>query len=346
MNRRRVLLLGAAGALGVVAFVGTAPARRALEQFAPPPAPAPAASATLGSPVVADPATLPPAVHAFTDEDREVLARLRERFGPRMGNAHSQIKLIEQVLAYLKARYPDADPAVLAAFLRALFPEMADALIAKALGLLGYNDWLRAQRETLAGLSAGERRAALWRARREAFGADAELIWATELRNGRIHEALDAIGDAPQLTTAEKLDRYLAAVQEAYGEGAPQFIASRQTELMNRFLDVGTVQADLAAMAPMERAAALRQVRSALGLDEDALTRWDELDRQRDQTWDRGLAYMDERARLLQGAAGPARDAALARLQEQYFGDEAEIIRNEEAAGFYRYGGPRRIGRE
>ncbi len=145
---------------------------------------------------------------------------------------------------------------------------------------------------------------------------------------------------------SEKFSSYLTAINAAYGEDASAFMQARQTELINGFVAAEGIQRDLHAMPAAERSAALREVRRGLGMDEAALQRWDELDRNRDTAWDSGQRYMAERERIQKEYDGEDEQRELQQLQQQNFGEEAEIIRAEEESGFYRYASQRRYGRE
>lgn len=282
----------------------------------------------------------------LTKEDEKFISDLREKFSQFVHVKHAQIKLVEQVMAYLMKHYPDDWQDRMYGFLKALFPDLADALYEKFEQLVRFNGWLKDNREILNNLSSASRRQALWDARREAFGPDAEEIFAGAMRNEKLQDALTGLSEAENLRFDEKLSVFLDAVHEIHGDKAEHFIQNRQTELMNRFVSVPTVQADLHAMSAEERGAAMRQMRSAMGLDEPALQRWDALDRERDQAWDKGQRYMAERKRIESEYEGEERDTQMQALQSQEFGEEAEIIRNEEESGFYRYDRNRRYGRE
>lgn len=282
----------------------------------------------------------------LTEQDNKFITSLREKFGPHINNKHAQIRMIEQIMAYMKSNHPGDWNDRLYVFLRELFPDLADALFEKFQQLVRYDDWLRDNRDTLLQLSDATRRQALWDARREAFGPDAEEIFAGAVRNEKVQDALAGLNDAENLRFDEKLSVFLDAVHEAYGDSADRFIQNRQTELMNRFVEVPAVQADLHAMSEAERSESLRQMRSAMGLDEAALARWDSLDRERDQAWGRGQNYMEERRRIESQYQGDEREQQMRELQDREFGEEAQIIRNEEEAGFYRYDRKRRYGRE
>jgi hypothetical protein len=283
---------------------------------------------------------------AFSTEDQDFIRGLREKFAARIHSKYAQIKLLEQLLAYLMAHYPDDWQDRVYGFLKQLFPELADALYDRLQRLVRYNDWLRDNRATLQGMSAQQRREALWQARQEAFGADAEEIFAAQRRGEQVRDALAALETASDLPLEQKITTYLDAIHVAYGEDAEYLLQSRQTEVMNSFLSVSTVQDDLHALASDQRRAALRELRRAMGMDEAALARWDELDEQRDDAWDSGQDYMRERERIQQRYEGAEEERRLRELQDEHFGEGAETIRSEEAAGFYRYGGRRRYGRE
>lgn len=301
------------------------------------------------APALAAPA-IPPmqatVVTALTPEDHAFLSQLRAKFTPHLADKHAQVKAIEQLVAYLMQRYPQDWRERIRGFLDLLFPDLAAELFARFEALQRLNAWLGEHREELLRLSPSERRARLWAARREAFGADADEIFAAEVRNERINASLQALDVAQGLTTPEKLARYLEAVREVYGEQAEDFIASRQTELLNRFLDVPSVQAELREMTPEQRSQSLRDTRAGMGMEPAALARWDQLDQQRDSSWQAGQQYHREREALLARPADANRERELAALRERSFGPEAEVIAAEEAAGFYRYGQPRRYGRE
>jgi hypothetical protein len=76
-----------------------------------------------------------------------------------------------------------------------------------------------------------------------------------------------------------------------------------------------------------------------MGMDDEALARWHDLDAARDRAWEVGERYMAEREGLSAGTE-------LTALQDRLFGAEADIIRAEEASGFFRFARRRQLGRE
>jgi len=66
----------------------------------------------------------------------------------------------------------------------------------------------------------------------------------------------------------------------------------------------------------------------------------------RDQRWDAGMQYMQQRAELEKKYKGAELEKQLDSLRMKYFGDEAETIKNEEESGYYRFSQPRKYGLE
>ncbi len=286
------------------------------------------------------------AEYEFTPEDVEFVDQVRERFARNMHVKHSQIKLIEQVINYLKAKYPDSWQGMVSAFLAELFPDMAEALVSKYEGLLAYNGWLETNRSDLRSMASADRRSALWAARYAAFGDDANQIWAMDIKNQQVRDALVFVNEAEGLSVNEKLSVYKESIEAAYGEQAEDFILSRQTELTGNFLSVESVQNQLHDMPAADRNAALRDIRLSLGMAPEAVDRWSGLDQKRDQKWQKGQEYMQERDRISREYQGEEREQEMAKLRNSSFEGEADTIKAEEDSGFYRYGNKRRIGRE
>ncbi|WP_372747826.1 hypothetical protein [Litorivivens sp.] len=283
-----------------------------------------------------------------SDEERNAffVADMQSRFAPHIHIQHAQIRFLEQLISYLKAHYPDDWRERVAAFLNASFPELAASLQNKFESLERYNEWLLVDRKQLQQMTPEERRQALWDKRYAAFGEDAEKIWAAELRNQKISETLARIDQDKDADLQTKLDALMDSVQESYGEHSDKFIETRQTELLSKFVELPSVQSTLRAMPAPERRRELRKVRAALGMNADALDRWENLDEKRDIAWEAGQTYMAERQKILSEYDGHQQEQALYALQNDVFGHDAELIRQEETAGFYRYKGERRIGRE
>ncbi|MFZ2630660.1 MAG: hypothetical protein WA081_09895 [Desulfosalsimonadaceae bacterium] len=284
---------------------------------------------------------------AFPTSDSDMIAYMRNEFGNTIFHAHTQIRAIEKILAYLKNQYPDDWETRIYDFLKSMFPDMADKLFEQYNNLTQYNEWLKGNRDQMMGMSGKDRNNALWDTRFQVFGDDAYVIWENALKNELITDTLNSIAESKDTGIDEKLDMYVTTIRNAYEDKADRFISRRQTELMNKFLSLETVQENLHALPLEERREKLVNLRKAMGLDEEAVKRWDDLDAQRDKTWDSGRQYMAEREAILSKYEGEEQEQKLKELQAGRFSaEELEMIRSEEASGFYRYGHQRAYGKE
>lgn len=284
------------------------------------------------------------AASALTAEERQVLDGLLSHLRGRFDEPRMRLGFLEQLVAWLRQRYPETWRAELERILRAAFPAEADALLALWGQREGFEGWMRESRVDVARMSHDDRRDAMWAARRRFFGADADRIFASVSRNERLEDALEEIDANPTGTVPDRFGQYMRAVEREYGTGTRSYLEQRRQEVLDKFVSLNSVQADLAAMDRNDRYAALRGMRQQSGMDRDALARWDQLDRTRDTRWDQGLAYMQERERLARQYSGPALESQLAPIRARYFGAEAETIANEEASGYFRFRETRTFG--
>jgi hypothetical protein len=311
------------------------------------PASAPTASLNTVPGTVDEAAPAAPVLPGDPDKELEELATfMRTRFGEKLKEPYVQIKMLEDLMRFFQQRYPDRWQEELLAFLKKVFPEMYDELAAMLRNRVDYEKWVKDNASYLRGLSDKERRSAMWDARNRLFGKEtAERIWASELKNQALADTLAALDASPGANLTQKLSTYKQRLHEIHGEQTESYLERHRQETMNRFLDLSTVQQELSAMTPQERSQSLRTIRKEMGLDEEALKRWDELDRTRDARWDAGAKYMAEREILAKQLSGPELEVKLQELRARYFGSEAEIIGQEEAGGFFRFERPRQWGR-
>ncbi|QRN97838.1 hypothetical protein JRI60_01770 [Archangium violaceum] len=282
----------------------------------------------------------------FGQPGGDMASYLRSRYGAHIRDPHTQMRMLEQLMRYFQQLNPTGWEADLLAVLKQAFPELYDELAQRLRQRLDYEKWMKEHRSELQDKPAAERRAAVWEERNQLFGKEvAEKIWAAELRNQAVADALTTIDALPDATVQDRMAKYKESLAKAYGEGTQAYTQAHQQELMNHFLDLGSVQKDLGAMPPEQRAQNLRSIRKEMGLDEEALKRWDSLDQQRDARWEVGSQYMSERELLAQQYSGPELESKLQELRTRYFSTEAETIAHEEESGFFRYTRPRVWGR-
>jgi hypothetical protein len=286
-----------------------------------------------------------PTEPAIPSDLTEMVAYLRSRFGKHIDNPYVQIQMLEKLMRYFQEHNPEGWQADLLAAVRAAFPERYAQIAANLQHRLDYERWVKDNRDYLQGLGERERREALWNIRNRLFGEEAaEQIWASELKNQAVADALKAIDAEKGAPLPDRLSKYKESLQEIYQEHADKFLENHRQEALSRFLDLDSVQQDLSALAPAAREAALRDIRKGLGLDNDALQRWEVLDHERDARWDTGKKYMEERATLTAKYSGQGLETQLGELRTRYFGGEAETIAEEEESGFFRFNRPRKWG--
>jgi hypothetical protein len=278
-------------------------------------------------------------------DEAALTAYLRARYGAHIDDAYVQMQLVEKLMRHFQASQPATWREALLAAVRAAFPDRAAGIAALLQQRLDYEAWIAQSRDRLARLDDRARRDALWEERKRIFGeAAAAEIWAAERQGQALADAVAAIDASPGASVSERLARYRASIEEIHAERAAGYLERHRQEALGRFLALASVQRELSALPPAERAESLRAVRRGLGLDEAALARWDALDRERDQRWDAGARYMAERAALASRFSGEALEAQLAPVRARYFASEATTIAAEEASGFFRFAAARRHG--
>ncbi len=272
------------------------------------------------------------------DELEAFRERLLARFAGQLEHPGGQIRLLEELMRYLNQVDPEHWRESLSALLASWFPDKSEELLNRAEAMIAYQDFMEREQYTLRSMGPDERRAFIWAKRRELFGEAAGDIWQSELRNYSLGESLKNLDQQPGPTLA-KAEAYTRAIQDTYGEEAARVMERRRQELTDRFLSLASVQQSLHEQAPEKRYKTLRGIRQQLGMEEQALDRWDQLDRSRDDRWARGETYETKRQAIVEKyQPGPEREEALDNLSQDIFGEDmAAIIRDEEAAGYYRY---------
>lgn len=274
----------------------------------------------------------------------QIVALLRQKYGARMDHARIQVAMLEEMMDYLQKRYPETWVTMLQELLLAAFPDRASEMFQLSENLYNYTRQMEERRDLLGRMSQKERRELLWQIRYETFGPGADEIWESEKQLEAVQTTLAAIADNKDLSLRDKLGSYRTSLEDAFGNQTEAALSKRRLGYVNAFTDA--VQSELSALSPEARAVELREIRSALGMDPAALDRWTTLDARRDQRWSNGQIYTSRRREIAASYSGTEREQRLDNLRRELFGDEAEIMKREEASGFFRYEQPRSIGRE
>jgi hypothetical protein len=344
MTKRILIVIGAAAAAALAIYLGTAG-----DEATAPPASARAGSNGSAGNTPATPGARPAARPAAAEvtADPVLVEHLQAEYGANIDHPSVQMRMIEALMAYFQERNPDGWQEALLAAVRAAFPELYDRIATLLRHRLEYEAWMDENRARLAVMDSEARREALRQVREDTFGqAVADELWASELKQRAVGDALAALDNQDGTSVTDKLAMYRKSLEEVYGESAAAYLEKHRHHAMTRFFDLSSVQQELSAMAPEQRRQTMRELRKGMGLDEESLSRWDDLDRTRDERWDAGARYMAERAALAATYDGDELEQRVHELRVRYFGDEADTIRTEEQSGFFRFDRQRRWGRD
>ena len=289
----------------------------------------------------------PPAaatLEGVSPEEQRLGASLQKRYGAKLAHPYWRLQVIESLKRYLMEKYPNDWLARLKAMLKLFFPADYDQLAASLEALESYNEWLAGIKHSMVFSSKEERLRATWDKRLQLFGEDAKVIWQAQLKQEKVEAALQQL-DTHGLPLSTKVDRYVQTLVDVYGKSATDPDKSHPVQQMEGLLTLNSVQEQLHSLPPERRKEELHYLRSAMGLDDEAVKRWDELDAERAQRAAAGASYMQERAALAKQYEGETLQVQIQALQNRKFGpEEAQYIRNEEETGFYRYQERQQIG--
>jgi hypothetical protein len=277
--------------------------------------------------------------------NREMIVQVRFMYGEAIDDPKVQVQAIERIEKTIRSDLPETWREKMDDALKATFPGKVDALMAMFKRLDRYNSWLDVNWARLLGMSQMDRESLLRAKRQEIFGEAAGRIWSEDQRAVAVSRVIEGLSRVKGAPLAEKLSFFEGSIRQAYGQEADVFIQSRQQQLLDRFLGLESVQADLGAMQPQERRQSLMSIRKAMGMDEATRMRLDALEKSRDERWGKGLAYLKERQRIVSTVQGETRNRMLDELRVSSFGPEAAIIASEEGAGFFRFSSRRVYGK-
>lgn len=275
---------------------------------------------------------------------QHMVSQLRDTYAGNIDSPRIQVETIQKLIAWLKQAYPDLWQEHVAEYLRAAFPENADALYDRYLSLEEYKLGLKEDHQAIMTMPPGDRRDHLWARRKMLFGEDALEIWDKEYKQLQVSEALDQIDGLEGASFEEKATFYDLSLTQIYGEEATDYKQDHTQQAVDHFFSIESIQEDLRNMPPDQRMEKMSALRRAMGMDEPAVARWAELDAARDQRWRAGEAYMQRRDQILEESGGGYQSSELDALRQEFFGTEAETIRNEEQSGYFRFNRKRVYG--
>jgi hypothetical protein len=265
----------------------------------------------------------------------EMAYLVRQRVGQDIDRVPAQFAMLESLIRDLQQRFPDRWVENLHRILGAAFPGRDQELFNLSETIYQYQQYYRDNTERLNRMSQRERQAEVWNVRQVLFGGQAQEIWAREIKLRAAANLMNQIEADKSASWSARLETLRTGLAQVLGEDYNSVLQSQRAVFLERFLKA--IQSSLAEMAPSERRTALWRIRQTMGLDENALRRWEALDADRDRRWEAGRNYLNERQTILLHYSGQELEKRLDELRATHLGAEADTIKSEEASGYYRY---------
>ncbi len=275
---------------------------------------------------------------SFSDR---LVKELQKYYGKSIADRSIQASLIS-IRDFVITTHPKNGKELFYSIIKRAFPDYADEIMKTLAKLDEYNRWLE-KNKTLSQTDLEGKR-------KELFGEEAEKIWsnavlAAEARKVKMKNTFDVLNKSDDTTLNEKINMYKNALRDTY-EGAPEEVFIKQMDLSMAFFSLDSVQNDLKQMSPEQRQLEMNNIRRQMGWGEEQIKEMEEIDADNEQKWDVGLAYMEDRKKIVENYKGPEQEEKLKALREKYFQDEANTIEREENNdNFFRFERPHIYGR-
>lgn len=280
----------------------------------------------------------------------DIATDLAARYGANIDDPAIQVQLLDERNALI-ARHPSG-ARLFDVALDIAFPGHASVIRERVAAMAQYRLWEDEMLLSLNNMELMEREGMLWEKRQALFGDAAQKIWKKEIEALQRSQRL-VQGELQRLNkaTSQSLDETLYQLQATMdanhsplGLDALGQPALRST-LAGSFFGLASVQEQLAAMPDEQRQQEIDRARQQLGYSAGEVAAMAQRDRQRNQRWETGTAYMNKRERLASQYSGAELEQRLGEARAEHFGRDALTIAREEAEGFYRYSRPRVYGR-
>jgi hypothetical protein len=279
-------------------------------------------------------------VDSFSDQ---LVKELQKYYSKTIADKSTQASLI-RIRDFVMSTFPENGKSLFYNIIKRAFPDYADEIMKTLDKLDQYNRWLENN-------NIKHSKVDMENKKKELFGEDADKIWsgdmlATEVRKAKMQDVMAVLNKSSDTTIDEKIKVYRNALNETY-KGTPEEFFLDQKEILSRaFFSIDSVQDVLKQMSPGERQQEINYIRSKMGFDSHEIEQMAEIDAKREQRWNIGLEYMQERNAIVENFTGPEQEDKLKNLREKYFQDEANTIeREEENDKFFRFERPHIYGR-
>jgi len=281
-------------------------------------------------------------------EDR-LVRELKEFYGKTISEKSTQALLLK-MKNFLIRLYPKDGELRFYNILKRAFPDLADEIMQTLKKMEQYKKWLNKNERKLSAMNDIEKEGILWNKRGEIFGEDAKSIWSDEVmeyenRKQAMTDTLVLLDGSHDTTMDEKLLIYKDSLDQAYKDTPEEYILKNTDMLSKVFFGIESVQDQLKQLEPEQRNQEIMRIRMDMGYTHEQAEKLQKMDDYRNRRWENGLAYMDERDRIVGEFEGVELDENLKTLRERFFKHEARTIELEEEDGFFRFNRKRIYGR-
>jgi len=288
---------------------------------------------------------------AWPSHIEEIISTLHEQYIDKIHHIHIQAKLIT-IRESLLEQLPEPIILNLQSLLAEAFPNYEMSILNSWSKMDEYQQWLMRENKTLMELNDLSRNGMLWEKRKSLFPNAAEDIWSEEqdkyeIAQLNLHNEIDILNVSSNIPMSERIIRLKQSFFTAdnlFTDTTEQNTSIHSNTIASVLFGLSSVQAELKELEPELRQAEIEAIRRELGYDEDTIIKMSNIDKQREDRWTNGYAYMKSREDLLENNEQVS-DNQMNELRHQYFGNSALTIAREELSGFYRFQRPRYYGR-
>lgn len=278
----------------------------------------------------------------------EIVGVLKTEFGDQADNIAFQVSL-KDIRNDLMVSYPEQGLDLFKRIIHAAFPEQATAIFDAIKKIDIYDQWLLDNMPDLNQMALVQQEEVLWTKRVELFGESAAEIWSEQLtpeqeREVSVQKTLKLLATAYDVPLEERLSLLKTSFEESYNGTIEGLIYDSRTVMAQAFFNFDSVQKDLKQLSNEQRQQQIDTIRRQLGYSEERIASLAQRDQEKEADWQKGYAYMKERALAEKNLSGEVLESELDKLREAYFSYRAPTIKNEEAGGFFRFTRPRVYG--
>ena len=231
---------------------------------------------------------------SFSDQ---LVKELQKYYSKTISDKSTQASLIG-IRDFVMSTFPANGKVLFYNILKRAFPDYADEIMKTLDKLDQYNRWLEDNKTVHSKMDMEKKK-------RELFGEDADKIWsgdmlATEVRKAKMQDVMAVLNKSSDMTLDAKFNLYRNTLNDTYKGTPEEFFLDQKEMLSKAFFSIDSVQGELKQMNSEERQLEINDIRRKMGFDSHEIEEMAEIDAKREQRWNIGLEYMQERNDILE----------------------------------------------